>query len=54
MTKHNSPLGPKRPKDGFSYKEILKRKAEAGCKRAKQTLKELGTYRDVFDNYQGS
>lgn len=43
--------GPKTIKLGFSYKEILKRKAEQGDKRAKQVLKELGPNRGVFDNY---
>lgn len=37
---------------GLTYKEILARKAEQGDKRAKQTLKELGT-RAMFDNYSG-
>ena len=45
--------GPKTIKLGFSYKEILKRKAEQGDKRAKQILKELGPNRGVFDNYNG-
>lgn len=50
MTKHRTPLGPRTEKSEGNYRDILQKKANAGCERAKKAIKELGN-RKMFDNY---